>query len=46
MRDEDHLSAAVWNIFCIIHMEEMIERKLISKDLNNLPDYTKKEKNV
>ena len=23
MRDEDHLAAAVWNIFCIMHFEEV-----------------------
>lgn len=44
MRDEDHLAAAAWNVFCIIHMEEMIERGLKTKELNNLPDYTKNEK--
>jgi len=43
MRDEDHLSAALWNISALIHMEEMIERGLMPKDLNNLPNYTKKE---
>jgi hypothetical protein len=42
MRDEDHLAAAVWNISCLIHMEEMLERGLVPKELNNLPDYTKK----
>jgi hypothetical protein len=39
LRDEDHLAAAAWNINCLIHMEEMIERGLISEELNNLPNY-------
>lgn len=43
LRDEDHLAAAAWNISCLIHMEEMIERELIPKELDNLPNYTKKE---
>ena len=44
MRDEDHLSACAWNCFCIIHTEEMIERGLLPKKLNDLPNYTKKER--
>jgi hypothetical protein len=32
-REEDHLSAALWNIACIIHTEEMIERGLLPKEL-------------
>ena len=43
LRDEDHLAAAAWNVFCLIHMEEMLERGLINKNLDNLPNYTKKE---
>jgi hypothetical protein len=38
-RKEDHLSAAVWNLFCIIHHTVMIERKLRPKELNDLPTY-------
>ncbi len=34
MKDEDHLSAAVWNLLCIIHFEE-----LGMTDLNDLPCY-------
>jgi hypothetical protein len=43
MRDEDHIAQAIWNLICVIHFEEMIERGLISKEFNDLPDYTKKE---
>lgn len=39
MRDEDHLAAAVWNGLAMIHQEEMIERGLLSAELNDLPDY-------
>ena len=40
-RDEDHLSAGVWNLLCVIHTEEMIERGLLPKELNDLPNYLK-----
>ncbi len=33
-RDEDHLAAAVWNLSCIVHFEE-----LKRKDLDDLPRY-------
>lgn len=39
-RDEDHLSAAFWNLMCAIHTEEMIIRGLLPESLNDLPDYT------
>lgn len=41
-RDEDHLAAAMWNIAATIHIEEMIERGLLPKELNDLPNYLKK----
>ena len=45
-RSEDHLAAAMWNAHCAIHTEEMIERGLLPKFLNNLPNYqTKPKKN-
>jgi hypothetical protein len=44
MRDEDHLAAAAWNVLGAIHTEEMIERGLLPKELDNRPDYIKKEK--
>lgn len=42
-RDEDHLAAAMWNIAATIHIEEMIERGLLPKELNDLPNYLKKK---
>lgn len=36
---EDHLAQACWNLFAIMHFQEMIKRGLISKDLNDLPNY-------
>ena len=39
LRDEDHLAAAAWNIFSIIHTEEMISRGLLPQELNDLPNY-------
>jgi hypothetical protein len=44
-REEDHLSAGVWNLLCVIHTEEMIERKLLPKELDNRPNYLKNAKN-
>jgi hypothetical protein len=34
MRDEDHLSAAVWNLLCIIHHEELGQT-----ELDDMPHY-------
>lgn len=39
MREEDHLAAAGWNVIAMLHQEEMIERGLLSKELNDLPNY-------
>jgi hypothetical protein len=36
---EDHLAAARWNIGCIMHTMEMIERGVLPKELNDLPNY-------
>lgn len=36
MRDEDHLGHAAWNIFALMHMEEM------RPDLNDMPDFSKR----
>ena len=45
LNDEDHLAAARWNIACIIHTEEMIERGLLPQELNDLPNYIKEVNN-
>jgi len=41
-KDEDHLAQAAWNLFCVIHTEEMIKRGLLPKELNNVPNYLPK----
>jgi len=38
-RSEDHLSAAVFNIFSIEHEEEVIERGLLPKELYDIPSF-------
>lgn len=38
MTDEDHLSAAVWNLLCIIHHEELGQT-----ELDDMPHYLTKE---
>lgn len=43
-RDEDHLVAAIWNLQALLHIEEMINRGLLPKDLYDLPNYLPKEK--
>ena len=42
LKDEDHLAAARWNLACIMHTLEMIERGLLPKELDDLPDYSAK----
>ena len=37
-REEDHLSAAVFNIFAITHNFEMIKRGALPKEINDLPN--------
>jgi hypothetical protein len=43
MRDEDHLAHAAWNLFAVMHFEECIERGILPEELNDLPNYQKKE---
>ena len=38
-RDEDHLAAAAWNVFAIMHYEHQIERGFLPAELDNLPNY-------
>jgi len=42
-RDEDHLAQAAWNLCAAIHMEEMVGRGLLSKELNDMPNYLPQE---
>lgn len=41
-RDEDHLIAAIWNLQALLHIEEMVKRGALSKDLLDLPNYINK----
>ena len=43
-RDEDHLTAAAWNILCLIETEHWIKEGLLPPSLNDLPK--RGEKNV
>ena len=43
-RDEDHLIAAIWNLQALLHIEEMVGRGVLPKDLLDLPNYVKKDK--
>lgn len=38
-RDEDHVIAAAWNLLALAHTEEMIRRKQLPVELNDLPNY-------
>ena len=42
-KDEDHATAVVWNLMAFIHTEEMIERGLLPKELNDMPKYNKEK---
>ena len=39
LRDEDHLAQAAWNLFSAMHIEEMIERGLLPKELDDRPNF-------
>jgi hypothetical protein len=43
-RDEDHISQAAWNALACAQTEEMINRGLLPKELNDLPNYLPKKK--
>ena len=38
LEDEDHLSAAAWNIFAIIETKKRIEQGILPKELDDLPN--------
>jgi len=35
--DEDHLAAIIWNACCLLETQELIDRGLLPKELDNLP---------
>jgi hypothetical protein len=39
LRDEDHLAAIMFNAMAIIHYQEMIERGVLPRTLNDMPNY-------
>lgn len=39
LREEDHLGQAAWNIFALMHEEEMIKLGFLPKELDDLPTY-------
>jgi len=43
MTDEDHLAQAAWNIVGAIHVEEMMKRGVLPKELDDLPRYEPKD---
>lgn len=38
-REEDHLAAVMWNAGAAIHIEEMVKRGRLPKELLDLPNY-------
>lgn len=42
--DEDHLSQAIFNLGAIIHNQEAIKRGILPAELNDLPDYTERDR--
>lgn len=43
-RDEKHFAQAAWNILCLMETKFMIDKGLLPKELDDLPDfYNKKE---
>lgn len=40
-RDEDHLSAITWNIFCVIDHEERIARGLLDSAMDDTDEFPK-----
>jgi len=43
LRDEDHLAAAAWNIFAMMHQEHQLLRGMLPKELDDLPCYVTAE---
>lgn len=39
-RDEDHATAAIWNLVALIETQELIRRGVLPKELDDLPDWT------
>jgi hypothetical protein len=37
--DEDHAAQAAWNILCLLETKYMIDQGLLSKELDNMPNF-------
>lgn len=46
LEDEDHESAVVWNMMAYIHTKTMIECGELPKELDNMPKYNEKVKQL
>ena len=46
LKDEDHESACIWNIMAYIHTKTLIESGDLPLELNNMPKYSKKIKEL
>lgn len=42
-KDEDHLGQAIWNLCGLLHIQEMIARGILGKELDDLPNYLGKD---
>lgn len=42
LRDEDHLSAIIWNAMCIMMNQEFVERGIYPVEIHDFSDYTDK----
>jgi hypothetical protein len=39
MNEEDHIAQSAWNLMGYIHTKEMIDRGLLPKELDDMPNY-------
>jgi len=46
LEDEDHVSAIAWNALAYIHTKKMIEAGELPKNLDDMPKYSEKIKNI
>jgi len=46
LEDEDHASGVVWNVMAFIHTKTMIETGELPKELDDMPEYPEKVKQL
>lgn len=44
LRDEDHVIQAIFNLMAIVHQEELIQRRLLPAELQDIPSYLPTDK--